>query len=93
MCAQWKRRQTRANPIVGSPSQYWKVTIAIPFIDMIISEMNERFDISKRAHYELCALIPEVITSKGDLKETAEILVSKWEHLMPSGSDFFSELS
>ena len=61
-------RQTRANPAVGSPSEYWKVTIIIPFLDMIISEMNERLDTNKRAHYELCSLIPEVIRSKEDLQ-------------------------
>ena len=85
-------RQTRANPAVGSPSEYWKVTITIPFLDMIISEMNERFDTNKRAHYELCSLIPEVIRSKEDLQETVDSLLTKWEHLIPSGDDFHSEL-
>ena len=83
------RRQTRANPAVGSPSEYWKLTITIPFLDMIISE---RFDTNKRAHYELCSLIPEVIRSKEDLQETVDSLLTKWEHLMPSGDDFHSAL-
>ena len=54
--------------------------------------MNERFDTNKRAHYELCSLIPEVIRSKEDLQETVDSLLTKWEHLMPSGDDFHSEL-
>ena len=86
-------RQTRSNPAVECPAQFWKVTITIPFLDTIISEMAERFDVNKRAHYELCSLIPEVIKSKENLQETSDILLIKWEHLLPSGDNFQSELS
>ena len=85
-------RQTRANPAVASPSEYWKV-ITIPFLDIIISEMDERFDEKTRAHYELCSLIPEVIRDLKDLQKTADTLLTKWEHLMPSEDNFHSELS
>ena len=34
-------RQTRTNPVVGLPWEYWKVTVTILFLDMIISEMNQ----------------------------------------------------
>ena len=72
-------RKTRANPVVGLPSEYWKVTATIPFLDMIISEMNQRFA-DRRAHYELYSLVAEVIRRNEDLKNTADILVTKWEH-------------
>ena len=48
---------------------------------MIISEMNQRVTIDRRAHYELCSLVPEVIRRDEDLKNTVDILVTKWEHL------------
>ena len=36
-------RQTRPNPTVSSPSDYWRVTITIPLLDSIISELEARF--------------------------------------------------
>ena len=38
--------------------------MAIPFVDVICLELNDRFSEGKRAHYELCALIPQVIVTK-----------------------------
>lgn len=57
-----KGRQTRWNPSVSSPCDYWRVTVTIPFIDSVISELETRFATDKRAHFELFVLIPEVIT-------------------------------
>ena len=36
----------------------------------------------KRAHFDLCALIPEVIREQ-DVQATCNILSSKWKHLLP----------
>ena len=90
-----KGRQTmRSNPDVTSPKDYWKVTVTIPFLDSIVSELECRFAPEKRAHYELCSLIPEIITKKdeSDISDTADLLASKWTHLMPSSDNFESEL-
>ena len=73
-------QQTRPNPEVASACDYWRVTITIPFLDSIISEMESRFAEDKRAHFELCALIPEVIRER-DVQATCNILSSKWKHL------------
>ena len=75
-------RQTRPNPEVASACDYRRVTITIPFLDSIISEMESRFTEDKRAHFELCALIPEVIREQ-DVQATCNILSSKWKHLLP----------
>ena len=75
-------RQTRPNPEVASACDYWRVTITIPFLDSIISEMESRFAEDKRAHFELCALISEVIREQ-DVQATCNILSSKWKHLLP----------
>ena len=74
-------RQTRPNPEVASACDYWRVTITIPFLDSIISEMESRFAEDKRAHFELCALIPEVIREQ-DVQAICSILSSKWKHLL-----------
>ena len=80
-------RQTRPNPAVTSPCDYWRVTITIPFLDSIISELESRFAVDKQAHFELCALIPELIKEK-DVQETAHILKTKWKHLLPTEDNF-----
>ena len=68
--------------------------MAIPFLDVIWSELKSRFSKEKRAHYELCALIPQVITSKSEeaTVEVGQVLHEKWGHLMPLPSSFESEL-
>ena len=85
-------RQTRPNPEVASACDYWRVTITISFWDSIISEMESRFAEDKRAHFELCALIPEVIREQ-DVQATCKILSSKWKHLLPEEGNFESELA
>jgi hypothetical protein len=73
-----KGRQTmRSNPDVSTANDYWRVTVTIPFIDSIVSELECRFSPDKRAHYELSSLIPEVITTKNesDIKSTSDILI------------------
>ena len=54
-------RQTRPNPEVQSSKDHWEVTVTIPFLDSIITELERRFGSEKRAHHEMCALIPEVL--------------------------------
>ena len=85
-------RQTRPNPAVSSPSDYWRITITIPLLDSIISELEARFSVDKRTHYELCALIPTLITTK-DEQQLSVTLRSKWNHLLPAEDNLDSELT
>ena len=39
-------RQTRPNPEVSSPKDYWCVTLTIP----VVTELESRFAADKRAH-------------------------------------------
>ena len=55
------RRKSRPNLEFQSLKDYWRVTVTIPFLDSIITELESRFGSEKRAHCELCALIPEVL--------------------------------
>ena len=75
-----KGRQTRPNPEVSTPTEYWRVAVTIPFLDSVISEMESRFSLDKRAHYELCTLVPEVMNTVSDLETTEKVLVEKWKH-------------
>ena len=86
-----KRVSIKTNPFVTLPCYYWLVTVTIPFLDSIISEVVNRFADDKRAHFELCALTPEI---KGkDVQETAGTLKSQWKHLLPLEDNLDSELS
>lgn len=85
-------RQIRPHPTVSSPSDYWRIMITILLLDSIISELEARFSVDKRAHYELCALIPTVITTK-DEQQISVILKSKWDHLLPAEDNLDSELA
>ena len=35
--------------------EYWKRAVAIPFLDIVLSELKSRFSHEKRAHYEQLA--------------------------------------
>ena len=82
------RKRNRESYPAESAAQYWKRTVAIPFLDVICSELKSRFSKEKRAHYELCALTPQVITSMSEetTVELVQVLHEKWGHLMPLAS-------
>ena len=75
-------------------AEYWKRAVAIPFLDVVCSEMKSRFGKDKRAHYELCALITEVVVDQSDteVEHIIQVLLEKWTHIMPLPSAFKSEV-
>ena len=58
------RLRHRDNLPAENALEYWKRTVAIPFVDIVCEEIKDRFSKEKRAHYELCALIPAIILKK-----------------------------
>ena len=88
------RQLNRDNTPAESVSEYWKRTVAIPFLDTVCSELKSRFSQETVAHYELCALIPSVITTKSsdEIADLDDVLRRKWNHLLPLPSSFESEL-
>jgi hypothetical protein len=88
------RQMNRDNTPAESVAEYWKRTVAIPFLDIICLELKCRFSKDKRAHYELCALIPKVIVTKSSesITELVNVLQEKWDHVLPISSAFKSEL-
>ena len=89
-----RMQRNRENHPSDSVAQYWKVTTVIPFFHMVYSELKSRFSEDKGSHYELFALVPEVIITKSSesLLESCQVLLKKWEHIMPLSSAFDSEL-
>lgn len=89
---QCSRQTHRSNIPSFSVMDYWKTTIAIPFLDHIIMELTNRFDGSKRAHFELFSLIPELAKDM-NVEEIQNILYSKWHHILPAPDSLYSELN
>ena len=88
------RQQNRDNTPAETVPSYWKRSVAIPLLDTVCAELQSRFSEEKRAHFELCALIPAVLTVKTseEISELAKVLQAKWEHLLPVSSALESEL-
>ena len=60
----------------------------------IQSGIDTWFSHEKRAHYELCALVAEVISKKDENAVTSllNVLKEKWEHIVPLPASLESEL-
>ena len=88
------RVNRRGTTPAETAKEYWKRAVAIPFLDIVSSELKSRFSHEKRAHYELCALLPEVISKKDENAVTSllNVLKEKWEHILPLPAAFESEL-
>jgi hypothetical protein len=55
------RQRNRANVPAGSPEQYYKTTVFIPFLDHVTTDLRERFSEHNRAIFCLSCLIPQSI--------------------------------
>ena len=88
------RQQNRDKTPAETVPSYWKRSVAIPLLDTVCAELQSRFSEEKRAHFELCALIPATLTVKTseEISELAKVLQAKWEHLLPVSSALESEL-
>jgi len=87
--------QTQCNNCPSeTAAEYWKRTVAIPFLDVVCNEMKSRFGQDTRAYYELCALIPDVVVNQSDaeVEHLSQVLLEKWSHIMPLSSAFRSEV-
>ena len=69
------RANRRGTTPAETAKEYWRRAVAIPFLDIVSSELESRFSHEKRAHYELCALVPEVISKKDENAVTSVLNV------------------
>ena len=88
------RVNRRGTAPAETAKEYWKRTVAIPFLDIVSSELKSPYSHEKWAHYELCALVPEAISKKDENAVTSllNVLKEKWEHILPLPAAFESEL-
>ena len=88
------RVNRRGTTPAETAKEYWKRAVTIPFLDKVSSELKSRFSNKKRARYELCALVPEVISKKVENAVTSllNVLKEKWEHILPLPTAFESGL-
>ena len=72
-----RMQRNRENHSSDSVAQYWKVTTVIPFLDIVYSDLKSRFSENKRSYSELCALVPEEISTKSSesLLESCQVLL------------------
>ena len=77
-------RQKRSNIEAESPEVYYRRSLTVPFINHLLTELEERFSSNARiATLGLC-LIPSVIVKKDDWKKNAENLVSLYQIDLPA---------
>ena len=88
------RQRHRNNLPAESAFEYWKRTVVIPFLDIVCEEIRCCFSPEKRAHYDLCTLMPEVLLTKTtfEIMRLSQTLSKKWSHLMLFASALGSEL-
>ena len=91
LCGRHKNRENIPSETV---KESWQRSVYLPFLDVACAEMKSRFSQKKRAHYELCGLIPEVVVEHDDdkINELNQCLTEKWSHIMPLPASFHGEL-
>ena len=86
-----KYQQHRSNVPADSPSEYYKRFLGIPFLDSLLSQMNERFFIENRVVQSLMSLCPSNYARLKDSDDLAKQLLF-WEVDMPSTACLKQEL-
>lgn len=67
-----KRQQHRQNPEFTSIEDYFKITVAIPFIDYIISDISSRFNNHSKRVASLENILPSVIHEQSSIDNIQE---------------------
>ena len=60
------KQQHRANVNTTEPKEYFKSTLAIPFLDYLLQELRSRFQTEDTSAYSICSLLPSNITELGE---------------------------
>ena len=74
-------QRNRYNTPSDSPKEYYKEALAIPLLDTLLTQMNERFSSDKEYIHGLFGLIPAVMVDDED--HGLSNLVH-WEQIFPS---------
>ena len=87
------RQQHRANagPENPDPEVYYRINVAIPFLDHMEQVLNNRFHRDSMVGSHLFYLVPTLIINHSDLQDLAKCLLF-WKRDLPSASSLLSEL-
>ncbi|KAK3091798.1 hypothetical protein FSP39_022710 [Pinctada imbricata] len=90
------KQKHRVNVSSNDPAEYYKLAVAIPFLDYFLQELSSRFLKEDQVAYSLCSLLPENIVcfSDDELSKLASGL-EFWNDDLPclSKRDFVRELT
>ena len=67
-----QQQRNRANPVSSSIQEYFKLTITIPFLDHLISDLSFRFDAHAKRAASLQSIIPARITEGLSIDDISE---------------------
>ena len=85
--ARWQ--QHRSNPQVSSPKDYYKKTVAIPFLDHVLSTLNSQFSETAKVASSVLGVVPSVCCSRDVNLDAA---LQKYDQDLPTVELFSSEL-
>ncbi|XP_068217819.1 52 kDa repressor of the inhibitor of the protein kinase-like [Palaemon carinicauda] len=87
-----QRQIHRSNAPAQTTEEYFRINLAAPLVDHLLSEMDTRFNHESRTAATLFEVIPKLILENHDLKNLAEKLLY-WENDLPSPLSLTDELN
>ena len=76
----------------SSTEDYYRINIAIPFVDHVVLEMSTRFHPDNRVGRDLFILVPAVCVVEKDLQGLSERLLF-WEQDLPASPSLIKALA
>lgn len=73
------------------PEEYYRINVAIPFIDQLEAELTSRFNVENRVGCQIFRLVPASIINDNDVQRLATELLF-WEVDIPTPSSLLSEI-
>lgn len=88
-----QQQRNCANPVSSSVQEYFKLTITIPFLDHLISDLSIRFDAHMKQAALLQSIIPARITESLSIDDISEGGVDFYSDDLPNAAIVDEELS
>ena len=82
----------RANYKVDDPSEYYKLSLTIPLLDRVITELKSRFTIQHRIHSFGCFILPAAVVKDENWKEHVREFSLKYKSDLPSVMNLETEM-
>ena len=85
------RQQHRSNISASTPEEYFKISGAIPFMDVLIEQLHQRFSETQRKAIAAMAVVPSALEYATE--EQQDDMVKMYGQDMPSSGSFKEELA